>query len=69
MTDTIHADNFASINEAMRARLKERVASREHPDGPARVHDSHPVPPTPREVDQLLEAAVKARFGLLVPAP
>lgn len=64
MTDT--NDDFASIDEKVRARLEERVASRVHPDGPARVHDPHPVPPPPREIDQLLDAAAEARLGLLV---
>lgn len=61
-------DNSAGIDETVRTRLEERVASRVHPDGPARVHDSHPVPPPPREVDQLLDAAAEARLGLFRPA-
>lgn len=67
MTDSIHTDSAASIDETLRARLADRVAARAHPAGPAKVHDSQPVPPAPREVDQLLDAAAEARLGLLRP--
>ena len=64
MTETIPSDGTAGIDDTLRARLEERVAARAHPEGPAKVHDSHPVPPPSREVDRLLDAAAEARLGL-----
>ena len=67
MSDSIHNDSAAGIDETLRARLAERVAARAHPAGPAKVHDSQPVPPAPREVGRLLDAAAEARLRLLRP--